>query len=248
MAFAHPDAASDAVTLSVGGTLFETTRSTLTSVPDSVFARWFGRDESGGALLAADARGIFRIDRPPEPFPYILDFLRCGGDDSLTVLPGLGTPDASNLLRLLAREADFYALPVLAAAVRAHADAPLGGALRFAAEDGLVVLSAGGARLETSRATLARAPRLAASLERAPQSVEADASGALRVVFHLDEDATLVTAVLRFCRYSTQGSGRGSFIVAHAAAKDKQMATAAAHLAEKWGVTGLWENAFGELA
>lgn len=237
------------VTLSVGGSLFETTLSTLLNVPGSMFFIWFSprEDEHALRLFAPDARGVHRIDRCPRAFPYVLDYLRASGSAEDTVLPGLGTPDVTTLLRLLAREADFYLLPGLAAAVRAHAASPLSGSMRFAADDGLMLLSASGTRLETTRATLARAPRLCASLERAPQSLEADAAGALRVVYHLDEDATLVNVILRVLRYGAQGAGRGSWVVTPFATKDKQMATACASLAEKWGVDAS-ENLFGERA
>ncbi len=241
---------SEFVRLDVGGHLFSTTRSTLTSVPGSMFSFWFSRaddaSEDRGMLMAAREDGSYFIDRPGEPFVFILDYLRCGL--SHCVLPGIGTPNVSILLKQLIREADFYGLSELAEAARIHYDSPLAGVARFV-EDSLIVLSVGGTRFETTRETLSSAPRLLAFiLEKAPQSAEADATGALRVVYHIDEDALVVSAVLRFARYGSQGSGRGSFNVAHGAAKDKQSAAAAATLAQKWGMKNVWENAFGEVA
>ena len=63
------------VTLNVGGTKFSTTRSVLTSDPDSMLAKMF---EHEGAMqpAAKDKDGAYLIDGNPEYFKPILQFLR----------------------------------------------------------------------------------------------------------------------------------------------------------------------------
>jgi len=65
---------SDWVTLNVGGRLFATTRSTLTKDKDSMLAKMFGEHWSS----TTDASGSYLIDRTPEYFAPILNYLRCG--------------------------------------------------------------------------------------------------------------------------------------------------------------------------
>jgi len=65
---------SDWVTLNVGGRLFATTRSTLTKDKDSMLAKMFGEHWSS----TTDANGSYLIDRTPEYFAPILNYLRCG--------------------------------------------------------------------------------------------------------------------------------------------------------------------------
>eukprot|EP01113_Clastostelium_recurvatum_P032455 TRINITY_DN4175_c0_g1_i4.p1 TRINITY_DN4175_c0_g1~~TRINITY_DN4175_c0_g1_i4.p1 ORF type:complete len:426 (-),score=112.81 TRINITY_DN4175_c0_g1_i4:34-1311(-) len=64
----------DWVTLNVGGRIFSTTRSTLTRHSDSMLATMFGEHWNS----SRDAAGSYLIDRTPEYFAPILNFLRCG--------------------------------------------------------------------------------------------------------------------------------------------------------------------------
>ena len=68
---------TDWITLNVGGTKFTTTRSTLTSDPDSMLAKMF---EHEGAMepAAKDNDGAYLIDGDPKYFDPILQFLRRG--------------------------------------------------------------------------------------------------------------------------------------------------------------------------
>lgn len=65
---------NDWVTLNVGGRTFSTTRSTLTKDKDSMLAKMFGEDWNS----ATDVHGAYLIDRTPEYFAPILNYLRCG--------------------------------------------------------------------------------------------------------------------------------------------------------------------------
>jgi len=67
---------SDWITLNVGGKLFTTTRNTLTRYPDTMLARMFSISETWKS--AVDANGAYLIDRSPEYFEPILNFLRQG--------------------------------------------------------------------------------------------------------------------------------------------------------------------------
>ena len=77
-----PDAGitrNDWVHLNVGGRIFATTRCTLTRHPDSMLARMFGEEiDDGGWSSATDFRGAYLIDRSPEYFEPLLNFMRHG--------------------------------------------------------------------------------------------------------------------------------------------------------------------------
>ena len=92
----HPQP-SDCIKLNVGGTVFTTLLSTLTSVPNTYFESLF----SGRWVLRPQADGCFFIDRDPLVFAHILNFLR-----------GQPLPDFSELspreLRVLRSDAAFY--------------------------------------------------------------------------------------------------------------------------------------------
>lgn len=60
------------IKVDVGGTIFTTSISTLTSVPDSKLAALF----SGSNAIEQDADGTYFIDRNGSTFGYILDYLR----------------------------------------------------------------------------------------------------------------------------------------------------------------------------
>ena len=65
------------ITLNVGGRVFSTTLTTLLSHPDSVLARMFSND--GSAVMPpamTDASGHYFIDRDPDAFAVILNYLR----------------------------------------------------------------------------------------------------------------------------------------------------------------------------
>ena len=64
----------DWIKLNVGGTMFETSRATLSQVPDSLLGRMFDPDSSLPPARLQD--GAFLIDSSPGSFPVILHWLR----------------------------------------------------------------------------------------------------------------------------------------------------------------------------
>ncbi|KAH7713677.1 BTB/POZ domain-containing protein KCTD17 [Aphelenchoides avenae] len=96
----------DWVRLNVGGKVFQTTKQTLSVDPESFLARIASADQA--IPVVKDRTGAILIDRNPECFGIILDYLRCG---ELVV-------DDSVCLDKLARDAAFYGLPHLVAAVK----------------------------------------------------------------------------------------------------------------------------------
>ena len=64
----------DWIKLNVGGAMFETSRATLTRVPDSLLGRMFDPDSSLPPARKQD--GAFLIDSCPSSFPVILHWLR----------------------------------------------------------------------------------------------------------------------------------------------------------------------------
>ena len=97
----------DVIDLNVGGCLYTTLLSTLTSVDGSKLARWF--NDSAPNRLPLDKSGRVFIDRNGEIFEYILDYLR---DSKSLVLP----TSSIEMERLLV-EAEYYELPKLAALI-----------------------------------------------------------------------------------------------------------------------------------
>ncbi len=72
---ADPIAAlSDRIALNVGGQRFETTRTTLLALPDSMLSRRFSEDN--GATNVADKNGEYFFDRSPDSFKAILECYR----------------------------------------------------------------------------------------------------------------------------------------------------------------------------
>ena len=65
----------DWIKLNVGGVMFETSRATLTQVPDSLLGKMFDPDSSLPPARMQD--GAFLIDFSPSSFPVILHWLRC---------------------------------------------------------------------------------------------------------------------------------------------------------------------------
>ena len=85
--------------LNVGGRMFMTTRAILTppSDPDSLFAAMFRSDRPPAKM---DADGNMFIDRDPDRFAIMLDFLRTG------ILP----EELQCPLELLRAEADYFGI------------------------------------------------------------------------------------------------------------------------------------------
>ncbi|KAN0029418.1 hypothetical protein ACTA71_007545 [Dictyostelium dimigraforme] len=72
------------ISLNVGGRIFSTTRSTIIRDKDSMLAKMFSENWDS----AKDINGAYLIDRSPDYFTPILNFLRCGTiviDESLNV-------------------------------------------------------------------------------------------------------------------------------------------------------------------
>ncbi|XP_077588952.1 BTB/POZ domain-containing protein KCTD12b [Stigmatopora nigra] len=90
------------VELNVGGQVYITRYSTLTSVPGSLLWEMFSRKSAKG--LARDTKGRFFVDRDGFLFRYILDYMR----DQQLVLPD-HFPERGRLQR----EAEFFNLPEL---------------------------------------------------------------------------------------------------------------------------------------
>lgn len=91
-------------TLNVGGTKFQTTRETLTKVPDSFFETLL----SGRWSVTLDREGCIFIDRDPGVFGIILKYLR--DYPKPKIYPGDLKYDQ---LKLLAEDASFYQLSEL---------------------------------------------------------------------------------------------------------------------------------------
>ena len=89
--------------LDVGGHKFTTSRTTLTSQPDSMLAAMF----SGRHKLIQDEKGAYFIDRDGTHFRFILNYLRDGhlGEGTL--------PEDRFQLQELVRESDYYQLTEL---------------------------------------------------------------------------------------------------------------------------------------
>ncbi|XP_007548503.1 BTB/POZ domain-containing protein KCTD12b [Poecilia formosa] len=90
------------IELNVGGQVYITRYSTLTSVPDSLLWEMFSQKSTKG--LARDTKGRFFVDRDGFLFRYILDYMR----DQQLVLPD-HFPERGRLQR----EAEFFNLPEL---------------------------------------------------------------------------------------------------------------------------------------
>ncbi|XP_030252979.1 BTB/POZ domain-containing protein KCTD12b isoform X2 [Sparus aurata] len=90
------------IELNVGGQVYITRYSTLTSVPESLLGEMFSRKSAKG--LARDTKGRFFVDRDGFLFRYILDYMR----DQQLVLPD-HFPERGRLQR----EAEFFNLTEL---------------------------------------------------------------------------------------------------------------------------------------
>ena len=94
--------------LSVGGTMFTTTRETLCAEKGSMLATKFEEDSPFGELVTDDSGAVF-LDTDPTTFAWILGYLRRG-----CVLAG--TP-AQPLLDQVRADADYFGLVGLVAAL-----------------------------------------------------------------------------------------------------------------------------------
>eukprot|EP01125_Pyxidicula_operculata_P020603 TRINITY_DN7648_c0_g1_i1.p1 TRINITY_DN7648_c0_g1~~TRINITY_DN7648_c0_g1_i1.p1 ORF type:complete len:541 (-),score=75.33 TRINITY_DN7648_c0_g1_i1:69-1691(-) len=83
------------IKLNVGGTKFQTTRTTLTNMPDTMLASMF----SGRYKLSKEDDGCVFIDRDGTHFRYILNYLRNGC---------LVVPDDLYLYKELLQEVEYY--------------------------------------------------------------------------------------------------------------------------------------------
>ncbi|XP_078688086.1 uncharacterized protein LOC144920086 [Branchiostoma floridae x Branchiostoma belcheri] len=96
---------SPPVTLNVGGHIYTTSLSTLTSYPDSMLGAMF----SGDLPTGRDDQGRYFIDRDGELFRFVLNFLRT---------TELLLPDDFKEISQLKKEADFYQIQPLIEALR----------------------------------------------------------------------------------------------------------------------------------
>ena len=94
------------VRLNVGGREYITSTSTLQKVGDSMLARMIQ-----SSIPSATQNGAYFIDRDPDLFAYILEYLRDGAVE---------LPSSSEPLRRLEREASFFMLPGLESLVRSR--------------------------------------------------------------------------------------------------------------------------------
>ncbi|XP_030853136.1 BTB/POZ domain-containing protein KCTD6-like [Strongylocentrotus purpuratus] len=95
---------ADVVSLNVGGTIYTTSRATLTRFPDSRLGSMF----SDRLPSIKDDKGNYLIDGDGSLFRYVLNFLR----RSILVLP-----EDFKELDMLAQEADYYQIKELNDAV-----------------------------------------------------------------------------------------------------------------------------------
>ncbi|XP_030855834.1 BTB/POZ domain-containing protein KCTD21-like [Strongylocentrotus purpuratus] len=163
---------SNYIGLNVGGKIYRTSRTTLTSTPGS----FFNLILNGGIPSAQDEQGNYLIDRDGDIFRHILNYLR----SNILVLP-----DGFNELQLLACEADFFQLDTLKEEV-----------LRVVHQ--IIGLNVGGKIYQTTRETLLRAPQgyLAAIVSEKGLNMARDKDGN----FFIDRDGKLFRYILNFLR------------------------------------------------
>lgn len=95
---------SDVIELNVGGQVYYTRHTTLTSIPNSLLGKLFSNKKGSSNDLSRDLRGRYFIDRDGFLFRYVLDYLR----DKQIVLPD-HFPEKGRLKR----EAEYFQLPEL---------------------------------------------------------------------------------------------------------------------------------------
>eukprot|EP00088_Acartia_fossae_P062007 TRINITY_DN7462_c0_g2_i1.p1 TRINITY_DN7462_c0_g2~~TRINITY_DN7462_c0_g2_i1.p1 ORF type:complete len:224 (-),score=55.98 TRINITY_DN7462_c0_g2_i1:107-733(-) len=94
---------NDTITLNVGGTRFQTSRTTLLSEPESMLAKMF--DPVSPMKPAKTQDGVFFIDRDPDTFKEVLSYLR-------------SKEISSGILDKLKREAEYFQLAGLKAKIQ----------------------------------------------------------------------------------------------------------------------------------
>lgn len=101
---------SEIIHLNVGGTIYTTTRSTLSRYPDSMLGAMF----RGDIPSRLDLNGHYFIDRDGEIFKYVLNFLRS---------TKLSLPNDFKDYDLLLSEADFYQIrPLIETVIQIQED------------------------------------------------------------------------------------------------------------------------------
>ncbi|XP_041458151.1 BTB/POZ domain-containing protein KCTD19-like [Lytechinus variegatus] len=165
---------SNYIGLNVGGKIYRTSRTTLTSIPRSFFSLML--DES--IPSAKDEYGNYLIDRDGNIFRHILNFLRC---------KKLILPEGFNEFRLLACEADFFQLGTLKEE-----------ALSVIGSSEILGLNVGGKVYQTTKETLMREPNgyLATIISEKNLYKSRDKDGN----FGIDRDGKLFRYVLNFLR------------------------------------------------
>lgn len=165
---------SNYIGLNVGGKIYRTSRTTLTSTPGS----FFNLILNGGIPSAQDEQGNYLIDRDGDIFRHILNYLRS---------KKLVLPEGFNELHLLACEADFFQLETLKEEV-----------LSVLGNHQIIGLNVGGKIYQTTRETLLRAPQgyLAAIVSEKGLNMARDKDGN----FAIDRDGELFRYILNFLR------------------------------------------------
>ncbi|XP_072172539.1 uncharacterized protein [Diadema setosum] len=165
--------ASSYVGLNVGGIVFQTSRTTLTSQSENFFTPLL----SGQFESAKDESGNFLIDRDGQIFRHVLNYLRNGK---------LVLPERFAELALLEQEADFFQLGSLKADIHTLREASL-------AES--VTLNVGGKIYQTTRNVLSREPGSVFStiIDGHPPTHHGQ--------YFIDGDQSLFVHILRYLRF-----------------------------------------------
>ena len=98
------------IDLDVGGARFRTTRQTLLSEPNSMLAKMFHPESPFTPGVLKD--GAYFLDRDPNLFEAVLNYLRSGHLEKNCDVPGL------------LKEASYFGLKGLEAALKKHARGP----------------------------------------------------------------------------------------------------------------------------
>jgi hypothetical protein len=197
------------IALNVGGTRFETSRQTLTKDGHSMLAKMFAEDASLSPAISTKD-GEYFIDRNPERFKVILDYLR---DGELSV--DLSSKDVLSGLLLEARyfQLGDMELKVADSIVRAKGEETL--RIKRIAEEvatclqiknlssNLVKINVSGRIFQTEKATLCKGEDsvLAQMVEGTYERTKYDEQGNI----FLNEDANAFATVLNFLRTYPQG-------------------------------------------